>query len=118
MGFGDFGSRYELGSSFFHAGVRGAIGVLPVSELAIRVGGEVGLEVIDPGSHVRAYGGPLVEIAGRLLDQENLEIAVQLEMQSRGWSRSEDNSEDGTHGTAVGGAFWTPRFGIGVAYVF
>lgn len=105
----------RFGTGVFHLGVRALVGLLPGPVLAVRFGGEVGMEVIDGLGSVNAYGGPLMEIAFRMLDQENLEIALQIEAQSRGWHYHVD--EVGREGDAVG-SFWAMRAALAIAYLF
>ena len=107
---------YRFGTGFFHAGVRGLIGWVPIPELAIRIGGDVGIDVLFPRYDVGVYGGPTLEIAGRFLERERLEIALQLGLQSRPYSYY-TTPPYGPEAREIGGV-WSPWQGIAITYLF
>ena len=107
------GREIEVGSGFFHAGGRLLVGFLPSSEVALRIGGELGMDLLLPAFRPRLYGGPMLEIALRFFDQENLEITLQLAVQSRAWHAYDFSGDRDRFGTV-----WVPRQGIAVAYLF
>lgn len=107
--------RQRQATGIFHLGARALIGLLPGSAFAFRIGGEIGFEVLTMLNAVRLYGGPLLELAIRIGDDENMEISLQIEAQNRSWHYRLD--EIGRE-TDSFGTIWAPRASLSFAYLF
>ena len=66
-----------------YLGARASVSVDCTSWLTARAGGEWGAELLPAVSSTRIYGGPLLELAFRLLDDRRLELGLGAMVQDR-----------------------------------
>lgn len=110
------GQLHMDATGFGYLALRALAGVDATSWLALRAGGEYGIEVLPVFDVVRVYGGPELDVVFRALDDRRIEIGLSLAIQDR--SHAIVELSGGSEIRNVAGTAWSPRVAIVLAGVF